>query len=320
MRLVFSLRIVFVLLATGFLVLPAAGCGAKKKGKKGSGLTIKQQLDKADTESSPDRKAAAYVKVGRSQLASSDKSGAKTSVGKAFKEVSGEGDANLFSPRLVDIAELFVAVGDKKQARKSLELATTLAADPGKIEDPIRRAKILATAGAVYGEKIKGLGDIKLAKEWLEKAAVEADAAEARFRAEALAAVAMGYTKAGLGKDAAGMVGKLEEAARALEEPRAKAEAFAAAVNVQAQTGNKDEAIALLVEASTAAKSVERSESRAYALLAVAVASSAVGDNKQALSLLKEADKAADKVADPETQKTVVEKVRSMMAEVEKKK
>jgi len=115
-------------------------------------------------------------------------------------------------------------------------------------------------------------------------------------------------------------VGKLEEAARALEEPRAKAEAFAAAVNVQAQTGNKDEAIALLVEASTAAKSVERSESRAYALLAVAVASSAVGDNKQALSLLKEADKAADKVADPETQKTVVEKVRSMMAEIEKKK
>jgi len=91
-------------------------------------------------------------------------------------------------------------------------------------------------------------------------------------------------------------------------------------VNVQAQTGNKDEAIALLTEASTAAKSVERSESRAYALLAVAVASSAVGDNKQALSLLKEADKAADKVADPETQKTVVEKVRSMMAEIEKKK
>jgi Tfp pilus assembly protein PilF len=131
MRLVFRLRIVFVLLATGFLVLPAAGCGAKKKGKKGSGLTIKQQLDKAETESSPDRKAAAYVKVGRSQLASSDKSGAKTSVGKAFKEVSGEGDANLFSPRLVDIAELFVAVGDKKQARKSLELATTLAVDPG---------------------------------------------------------------------------------------------------------------------------------------------------------------------------------------------
>ena len=113
---------------------------------------------------------------------------------------------------------------------------------------------------------------------------------------------------------------QLEESARALEEPRAKAEALAAAADVHIQIDHKDEALKLLEEAAAAAKSVERSESRAYALLAVAEITAAFGNTKKALALLKEADKSADKVADPEQQKIVVAKVRSTMAELEKKK
>ena len=121
--------------------------------------------------------------------------------------------------------------------------------------------------------------------------------------------------------DAAGeMVGKLEEAAKALEEPRAKAEALAAAANVKAQTGKKDEATELLQEAAASAKSVERPESKAYALLAVALATDANGDPKQALALLKEADKAANKVAEPDAMKMIVDKVRALTMKLEKKK
>ena len=88
---------------------------------------------------------------------------------------------------------------------------------------------------------------------------------------------------------------------------------------MQAQTGKKKDAAKLLEDAESAAKSVDRAESRAYALLAVAIATNANGDIKKALALLKDADKAADKVPEPASQKKIVDKVRSTMADLEKK-
>jgi len=82
------LRFAVVALVAVALLAPAAGCGGtkKKKGKKG-GLTIKQQLEKAEAESTPDRQAAAYVKVARTQQASGDKTGAKDSAKKAHERL-----------------------------------------------------------------------------------------------------------------------------------------------------------------------------------------------------------------------------------------
>ena len=276
-------RALLALVVGSALLVPAAGCGGtKKKGKKG-GLTVAQQLEKAEKESTPDRQAAAYLKVARRQFSSGDKTGAKESAKKAFDRVKGEGDAGQFGPRLVEVAGF------------------------------------LAEAGGVYGDKTKGLADAKAAKDALAEATKAADETDERFRAEALAAVALGYTRSGLADAASDMVGRLEEAAKGLEEPRAKAEALAAAANVKAQTGKKDDATALLEEAAKAAKSVERSESRAYALLAVATALDANGGTKEALALLKEADKAANKVGEPDAMKTIVDKVRSLTLALEKK-
>ncbi|NDC62487.1 MAG: hypothetical protein EBZ59_00515 [Planctomycetia bacterium] len=299
------------------LVPTSGGCGGatKKKGRKG-GPTVKELKDNAKKETADDRKAAAWLRVARAQLKSGDKSGAKESAKTAYESVKGEGEANVFAPRLVDAAAFLAEVEDKKTARDALKKATDLAE---AIEDPIRRARVLADAGGVYGDKTKGVGDAKVAKEILAKASEVAEGVEERFRAEALAAVALGYTRGGLGEAASDMVGKLEEAAKALEEPRAKAEALAAAANVKAQIGKKDEAAELLSEAGAAAKSVQRMESKAYALLAVAVATTANGDHKKAVALLKEAEKAADKVAEPDAQKTIVDKVRATLSEVEKK-
>lgn len=304
-----------LIVCSALLLVPAAGCGGKKKAKKG-GLTVKQQLEKAEAESTPDRQAAAYLKVARRQFASGDKTGAKDSAKKAFDKVKGEGEAGQLGPRLVDVAGFLAETGDKKPAREALKLATEHAAT---IEDPVRRASVLAEAGGVYGDKTKGLGDAKAAKDALAEATKAAEAAEERFRAEALAAVALGYTRSGLADAASDMVGKLEEAAKGLEEPRAKAEAFAAAANVKAQTGKQEEAAALLAEAAQAAKSVERPESRAYALLAVATALDANGATKDALALLKEADKSANKVGEPDAMKTIVDKVRALTLTLEKK-
>ena len=376
------------------LLLPAAGCGAKKKGKKGK--TVAEQRDDAKAETTPDRRAAAFLKLARQQAAAGDRSGAKSSAFDAYHqfypepvkkpavveepakpeeqkpEAAGEAkpegeaataenppteppaageekpaeekpaqeqpaeekpaeepapvveapppvDPNLAAPRLVEIAEVFAMLGDKKQARKVLGKAI---ADDfiAAVEDPVRKARVLADAGALYGAKTDGIADAGKAKVILAKAADAAANVDERFRAEALAAVALGYTRSNLASLAEKTVDGLMKAAENLEEPRAKAEALAAAANVKAQTGKQEEASTLLADAAEAAKSVTRPESKAYALLAVAAATNANGDTKQALSLLKEADKAANKVPEPDAMKTIVDKVRALTLELEKKK
>lgn len=289
-------------------VLPAIGCGTKKK----PALTIEQRLKNAEKEKTPDRQANALLKVARLQFTANQETAAKETAAKALEKLNGEGDASLFVPRLLEIAGFLAEIGDRKPAREALGRACGLI---DTIDEPVSKAKLFAEAGAVY----KANTDPAQAKETLKKAADAAASAQDRFRADALAAVALGYTRSGLADAASDVVDKLLEAIKTLEEPRAKAEALAAAAGVQAETGKKKDAAKLLADAEAAAKSVERAESRGYALLAVAMATSAAGDNKKALALLKEADKAADKVPEPDSQKKIVAKVRSTMADVEKK-
>ncbi len=312
-----AVRMVLVVLGS-FSLLTSSGCGQKKKAKKG-GLTIKQQLEKAESESTPDLQANALIKVAKIQLTAADTTGAKESTKAAFAKLQGDGDASRLAPQLIALAHLCAGakIADKKMAREALKRAISLAET---ITDPTRKTEVLAEAGGVYGSKDGGLADPKAAKETLAKAAEVAESIEPKFRTVALAAVALGYTKAGQNEDAKEMISILEEGARALEEPRKKAEALAAAAKVRFDLGNKTEAIKLLTEASVVAKGIERSENRGYALLAVAITLDDIGDTKKALSLLKEADKAADKVSDPDSQKKIVEKVRTKMAELEKKK
>lgn len=300
------------LLVTAAL-LPVAGCSKKK-----ATPTIAELIQAAEAEPTPDRQAGALIKEARKQLGLGDKSGAKDTSQKAYAKLAGaeEADPNLFAPRYVEAATMLVQVGDKKTARDALIKATELAE---KIEDTSRRAKVYADSGRLFGDKQKGLGESKPAKEWLAKAQEVAESVEERFRAEALGAVALGYSNSGLAKEAAAMVGKLKDCAASLDEPRAKAEALAAAASVLVRNGKKEDATALLTEAADAAKSVERTESRAYALLAVAEALVANEDTKTAKAILKDAEKAADKVSDAELRQIAMEKVRGVAKKVDKK-
>ena len=147
---------------------------------------------------------------------------------------------------------------------------------------------------------------------------------EERFKAQALAAIALGYARADLAKEAGRVVEELEASAKAVEELRPKAEALAAAARVRAQTGAQEEAGKLLAEASDTAKKIEdkgmAAENRTYALLSIASAYLATGDAKAAAGLLKLAEKSAGQVPDPEGQKNAMEKVRALQSEAERKK
>ena len=198
-------------------------------------LTIEQRLKNVEKEKTPDRQAAALLKIARAQFAKNDESGAKETAAKALEKLKGEGDANLFAPRLVEVAGFLAEIGDRKPARESLGQACGLI---DTIDDPVRKAKLFAEAGAIY----KANTDSAQAKETLKKAADAAASVEERFRANALAAVALGYSRSGMADAASDVVDKLLEAAKTLEEPRAKAEALSAAAEVQAQTGKKKEA------------------------------------------------------------------------------
>jgi hypothetical protein len=225
-------------------------------------------------------------------------------------------DPTLAGPVLVDIGSVYALAGERSTAKDVLAQARKLL---NGIDDKIVKAGMLAEAGGIYGAKTAGLSDASTARKVLAEAARTANEIEERFRPESLAAVAMGYVTAGLAKDAAATVAELEKLARGAEE-RPKVEGLAVAATVRGQTGDKEAAQALVAEAGEAAKAIERSENRAYALLSVARATSAIGDRKGAISLLKAAEKAAQKVGDPEAQKTALEKVRVLQAEVEKKK
>lgn len=298
------------------LVLVALGAPGCSGTKKKAGASIEERLAKAEKETSPEKKATALVKVARSQAAKNDWDGAKQTGGKALAALEGDGDAGIFAPRLVEVAALLAELGERKPAREALARAIQLS---DGIQDGVRRTELLSEAGAIYGDKAKGTADSQGAKDTLKKATEVAGSVEERFRAQALAAVALGYTRSGQAEAASDVVDKLLEAAKTLEEPRAKAEALAAAAGVQHRTGKKESADKLLADAHASAKSVERAESRAYALLAVAQATEAGGDLKKTLSLLKEADKAADKVPEPTSQKKIVDKVRGTIADVEKR-
>jgi len=223
-------------------------------------------------------------------------------------------NAAIWGPLLVEIAGVYADAGSKGPARDVLKDAASMAPDIG---DDVSRASLLAGIGGIYGSQTSG--DAALARSNLKKAAQLAEGVESRFRAEALAAVAMGYVKAGLAKEAGDMVATLERSARDVESPRARAEGLAAAANVRALAGDADAATRLLGDAADAAKGIEGAENRTYALVAVANATADAGDRKGALSLIAEAEKSANRVPDPDAQKNALERVRAVKSEIERR-
>ena len=221
------------------------------------------------------------------------------------------------APLLVEIAAIYSEMGEKGAARDVIKQALKMAAE---IPDDISRSSLFAIAGGIYGVRQGGIGDAAAARRELRKATELAGGVEERFRAQALAAAAMGYVNAGLAKEASDMVAALEESARSVESPRARAEALAAAGNVRAQSGDKEKASELLGEAASTAKGIEGAENRTYALVAVADATSVNGDRKAALKLIAEAEKSANKVGDPDAQENAKAKVRAAKGEIERRK
>lgn len=284
------------------LALTTAGCGSSGKGPK----SLNDQLQAARQQSTPDRQALALLRVASKQNAESDAGGAIKTGKEAVDLLIGLDDANATAPRLVSAAGFLAAIGDKATARKALGVAAERA---GSIGDPVRQVTVLAEAGGIYGNRETGLADSKAATTTLTRAREAALAVEERYRAEALAAVALGYTKGNVAAEAASMVEQLLETARGNDNPRAKAEGLAAAANVKAEVGEGDEAKTLLEEAATVAREIERTESRAYALLAVGEATAESGDTAAAKVVLDEAYAAADKVGDPEQRTLALAKV-----------
>ena len=310
-------------LACGLLalavLLPAAGCGSKKKTKREMSVGEREKL--AEKAPSPEARAREFLEVVRLKIKSGDEKGAAETLGRVRSELPEGASPAAWGPRFVEVAELYVQIDKRAEARKTLGQAVDMAK---QIDDPISKIRLLADAGGLYGAKSGGLGEPKAARDQFDAAVELAGGVEDRFKAQGLAAIAMGYARAGLAKDAGKVVEELESSAKALTDPRPQAEALAAAASVRAQTGDKDAALGLLKEAATAAKSIGEkgiaAENRTYALIAVANAFSSAGDAKAAGGLLKLAEKSAMQVPDPEAQKNAVEKVRLTQAAVERKK
>ena len=75
-----SIRSCLVIVLGLATLLPTAGCGSKKK----PALTIEQRLKNAEKEKTPDRQAAALLKVAKSQFAANQEADAKQIAAKAL--------------------------------------------------------------------------------------------------------------------------------------------------------------------------------------------------------------------------------------------
>lgn len=296
--LVFVTCLLFSVVLSGTSV----GCGKRP-------LRIEDRLARAMDQAPGTSRAKALLAVARRQLAAGDRVAAHDTITTAYNDVAAGGEESLAT--LLEVAQAYIDVDDRRAARTVLNRV----AEIGKaIDDPGRKAKSLADAGALFGNADTGMADPQQAGALLAEATALAEEVDDRFRAEALAVVAMGYVSGGMNKEAGDMVEKLEACLAALNDPRAKAEALAAASSVYAKTGNEEKAKALLADAASTAKGVDRDESKAYALLAVANATAAGGDKAAARKLLEEADAAAGKVGDPDAQATAMNLIRTAIS------
>lgn len=295
----------------GLLGTGVSGCGSKK-----SPPTIADMLARARKAKTPEAKARELARVAVQQ-AGADKSGAAKTLAEALAAIPADGQPLASVPVLVEIATTYAAIGERASAQKAVAMAVEMSKRIA--EDPLGQACLLAQIGTVQGSRENGLGDRATAEATLAEASqIASTKVPERFRGKALAAVATGYSDAGLAAAAQDMIGTLEALARTLGDLRPKAEAFAAAAAVRAATGEKEAAKTLLDEASKAARAIDDfPANRSYALLAVAKASLAVGDAKAGKALLAEAEKAASKVGDPQQQKDALRAIRGLQAKLE---
>ena len=279
-----------------------AGCGKRP-------LRLEDRLAKAMDQAPGPGRAKDFLAVARRQAAADDRVGAHDTITVAYNDVSAGSEESVAT--LLEVAQAYIDVDERRTARTVLNRVAEIAK---AIDDPGRKAKALADAGALFGNADTGMADPQQARALLGEATTLAEEVDDRFRAEALAVVAMGYVSGGMAEEAGTMVEKLEACLVALSDPRAKAEALAAASSVYAKTGNEEKAKALLADAASTAKGVDRAESKAYALLAVANATATSGDTAAARKLLDEADAAAGKVGDADAQATAMNLIRTAMS------
>ncbi len=293
--------LVFVIcLLIGFgLLTNSIGCGKRP-------LRLEDRLAKAMDQPPGPGRAKALLAVARRQVAADDHVAAHDTITAAYNDVSTGGDETIAT--LLEVAQAYIDVDERRTARIVLDRVAQIGS---AIEDPARKAKTLADAGALFGNADTGMADPQQARALLGQATTLAEEVEERFRAEALAVVAMGYVSGGMAEEAGDMVEKLEACLAALNDPRPKAEALAAASSVYAKTGHEEKAKSLLADAASTAKGIDSAESKAYALLAVANATAASGDTAAARKLLDEADAAAGKVGDPDAQTTAMNLIRT---------
>jgi hypothetical protein len=270
-----------------------AGCGKRP-------LRLEDRLAKAMDQAPGPGRAKDLLAVARRQAAADDRVGAHDTITVAYNDVSAGSEESVAT--LLEVAQAYIDVDERRTARTVLNRVAEI------------KAKALADAGALFGNADTGMADPQQARALLGEATTLAEEVDDRFRAEALAVVAMGYVSGGMAEEAGTMVEKLEACLVALSDPRAKAEALAAASSVYAKTGNEEKAKALLADAASTAKGVDRAESKAYALLAVANATATSGDTAAARKLLDEADAAAGKVGDPDAQATAMKLIRNAMS------
>ena len=145
-----------------------AGCGKRP-------LRLEDRLAKAMDQAPGPGRAKDLLAVARRQAAADDRVGAHDTITVAYNDVSAGSEESVAT--LLEVAQAYIDVDERRTARTVLNRVAEIAK---AIDDPGRKAKALADAGALFGNADTGMADPQQARALLGEATTLAEEVDLR--------------------------------------------------------------------------------------------------------------------------------------------
>lgn len=296
----------------GSFLLVLAGCGGSSK-KGGSDVPFRKQVANAVKEPLAHVRAKMLIKIGYQQGKAGDRSGSEDTMRLAKAACEKVADPEVQAGVFAYLAEAEAKLGHRSEAR---EAVTSARQSAEKVEEKQVKAQTLARVGRALGtlKNADGEPETEEAVEILKTAEQLAAGLEnVSGRTLVLCAVAGSYQRIGQPAEADRVFAAAREVAEKIEDARKRCDAIAAIAASQGEMKEKREAAEKTFESALEiAAKIEDFYSRTYAMADIAEKLSKAGFHAKTHEVLQEAEDLTQKIPEPDMQKRILERVRTL--------
>ena len=296
-------------LLVGSFLSVLAGCGgSSKKGR--SDVPFRKLVARAMKEPLAEVRAKKLTKIGYDQNKAGDRRGSEKTMELAKAACEAVTDQAVRAEVFAYLAETEGKLGHRSEARPAMKSARQAAE---KVEDKQARALTMAKVGRVQGtlKNSKGEPETQKAVKILETAEQLATGLkDVSAKTTTLCEVAEGYRQIGRSADATRLFNAALEVAEKIEDHRVRCDAIAAIAAKQSAV--KEAAWKTFQSALQSAAKIKDVYSRIYAMADIAEKLSDAGFHAETHELLKQAEKLVEKIPEPDMQRRMLERVRTL--------